>query len=407
LARVGGVPLGPSGCCTLLLYRLGLRVNLPLVGCPVASIRIDVPDMGAVVASVSKAGTVVSDLVSFVRGLGAPVNLGIAQPVSGVAHVLAVIDPAFADVQLRIADGGLGVAHLQVKLVLVSVALHVSPRTAVTDRLPDIVRRHLAAAVRGCRRSFRCREPTVTLGMLRRACKVLRRLVMDIGAHGGSLSDGIRCPRQGLEVLGRLAGGFGHPIAQWPLLALLHVGNYSLLANLTPSLAALPRATPEPGGRGQGLSGQGWAPHDQVSMAAVKVDQPRDRSVPSVSSSRVTAGCGLVRGQEVWHGFVQSVAVSSVAVLCCRTFPTTFVKDEGGTAAVTALGRSSGPRLYHRHRDDDPDFRAYRIAGPVTQESRILISATPTYSPRAINSHPAASNPCFTMPLTCHIQPLS
>jgi hypothetical protein len=224
LARVGGVALGSSGCCTLLLYRLGLRVDLPLVGCPVASISFDVPGMGAVVASVSKADTVVSGLVSFVRGLVALVSLRIAPPVSGVAHVLAVIDPAFADVQLRIADGGLGVAHLQVKLVLVSVGLHVSPRTAVTDHLPDIVRRHLAAAVRGCRCSFRCGEPPVTLGMLGRAGKVLRRLVMDVGAHGGSRRDGIRCPRQRLEVLGHLAGGFGHPIAHWPSLALLHVG---------------------------------------------------------------------------------------------------------------------------------------------------------------------------------------
>jgi hypothetical protein len=211
----------------LLLYRLGLRVNFPLVGCPVASIRVDVPGMGAVVASVSKVGTVVSGVVSFVRGLVALVSLCIAPPVSGVAHVLAVIDPAFAHVQLRIADGGLGVAHLQVKLVLVSVGLHVSARTAVTDRLPDIVRRHLAAAVRGCRCSFRCGEPTVALGMLGRAGKVFRRLVMDIGAHGGSLSDGIRCPRQGLEVLGHLAGGFGHLVAYWPFVALLHVGDYS------------------------------------------------------------------------------------------------------------------------------------------------------------------------------------
>src|SRR3954467_3244457 len=98
-------------------------------------------------------------------------------------------------------------------------------RTAVTDRLLDVVRRHLAAAVRGCRCSFRCGEPTVALGMLGRAWEVLRRLVMNIGARGGSFSDGIRCPRQGLEVLGHLAGGFGHPIAHWPFLALLHVGD--------------------------------------------------------------------------------------------------------------------------------------------------------------------------------------
>jgi hypothetical protein len=240
----------------LLLYRLGLRVNLPLVGCPVASIRFDVPGVGAVVASVSKVGTVVSGLVSFVRGLVALVSLCIAQPVSGVAHVLAVIDPASADVQLRIADGGSGVAHLQVKLVLLGVGLHVSARTAVTDRLPDIVRRHLAAAVRGCRCPLRCGEPTVTLGMLGRAREVPRCPVMDIGAHGGSLSDGIRRPRQSLENLGGLAGGFGHPLAYWPLLALLHVGDYPLLADPNPSLAALTRGTAEHRASGRGLPEQ-------------------------------------------------------------------------------------------------------------------------------------------------------
>src|SRR4051812_44538652 len=105
---------------------------------------------------------------------------------------------------------------------LFSVALRVNPRPAVTDCLSDIVRRHLAAPVRDCRRPLRGSEPTIPLGMLGSARDVPRCPVMYLGAHGGGLRDGIRCPRQSLEVLGGLAGGFGHPVAYWPFLALLH-----------------------------------------------------------------------------------------------------------------------------------------------------------------------------------------
>jgi hypothetical protein len=232
--------------------RFSLLVDLSLIGYPVTLVRFAVTHVGTAVAvaglDVPKAGgpiTLVGDAVTLVGGPVTLVGSFVTPCVQAFVNAPAVLEPILtfdkpvgAMFKLELTDGGSGIALLRVDLALVGGASHVRRQPGTTNRLSGIVRRHPAAAVRLCRCALGCREPPVPLGMLAGAGEVLRQLISDTGTDLGRVSDGIRGARQRLLVFGQLGRGFGHPVARLPFLVLLHMVDYSPMADPPPSGAA-------------------------------------------------------------------------------------------------------------------------------------------------------------------------